>query len=209
MVSTNPVVSSFFARAFVPNLCNLIQSFSSQPLLLCQWPPNPATWMTRHLEPTSRTRATLPHYQEAKRTLKGMDALGSAPSHSPSWSLAKKPLPSHPNTRFCLGIHVTLTNETGAAPPPCHTWMAPMVEDMLCHGRTGCTKAIVMGPGLAVLFYGRWSLGEDLSLGKVRDATFTLTGVGIWVGKPAYLVTDPLTMQEANEQLPRPSQNAR
>ena len=44
--------------------------------------------------------------------------LGSSPSHLPSWSLARWPLPSHPNTRYCLGIHVTLTEETGAVPPP-------------------------------------------------------------------------------------------
>ena len=80
-----------------------------------------------------------------------MAVLGSAPFHLPSWSPARKPLPSCPNTRQCLGIHVTLTEETGAAPPPPHAWMVPMVEDMLCHGRTGLTKAIVMGPGRAVL----------------------------------------------------------
>ena len=40
---------------------------------------------------------------------------------------------------------MTLTKEMGATPPPPHAWMAPMVEDMLCHGRTGLTKAIVMG----------------------------------------------------------------
>ena len=123
-----------------------------------------------------------------------MGASGSAPFHSSSWSPARKPLPSHPNTRHCLGIHVTLTKETGAAPPPPSTWMAPVVEDMLCHGRTGLTKAVVMGPGWAVLFYGRWSLGEGLSLGKVRDTVFTLAGVGTWVGKLAYLAADPLTI---------------
>ena len=89
---------------------------------------------------------------------------------------------------------MTLTKETGAAPPPPHAWMSPLVENMLCHGRTGLTEAVVMGPGRAVLFYGRQSLGEGLSLGEVRDATFTLTGVGTWVGKPAYLAADPLTL---------------
>ena len=81
--------------------------------------------------------------------------LGSSPSHLPSWSPARRPLPSHPNTRYCLGIHVTLTEETGVVPPPSHTWTAPLVEDMLCYARTGLTKAVVMGPGRAVLFYGR------------------------------------------------------
>ena len=84
--------------------------------------------------------------------------------------------------------------ETGAAPPSPHVWMVPIVEDMLHHGRTGLTKVVVTGPGRAVLFYGRRSLGECLSLGEVRDADFMLTGAGTWVEKLAY-------------QLPRPSQN--
>ena len=73
---------------------------------------------------------------------------------------------------------MTLTEETGATPPPPHTWPAPMVEDMLCHGRTGLTEAVVTGLGWAVLFYGRWSLREGLSLGDARDTALTLTGVG-------------------------------
>ena len=125
-----------------------------------------------------------------------MGVLGSAPSHSPSWLLTRKLLPSHHDTQHCLGIHVTLIKETGAAPPPLHTWVAPVVEDMLCRGRTCLTKAIVTGPGWAVLFYGRQSLEEGLSLGEVRDATFTLTGAGTCVGKVAYLATDPLIIQE-------------
>ena len=72
--------------------------------------------------------------------------------------------------------------------------MVPLVQDMLCYGRTGLTKGMVMGLGRAVLFYGRWSLGEGLSLGKVRDAAFTLTEAGTWVGKPAYQAADPLTI---------------
>ena len=82
-------------------------------------------------------------------------ALGSSPSYLPSWSLARRPLPSHLNTRYCLGIHVTLTEETGAVPPLSHDWTAPLVEDILCYATTGLTKAMVMGPGRAVLFYGR------------------------------------------------------
>ena len=75
--------------------------------------------------------------------------------------------------------------------------MAPLVEDMLQHDRTDLTKAVVMGPGRAVLFYGRQSLGEGLSLGKGRDTTFILTGAGTWVGKLTHLAADPLTIQEA------------
>ena len=47
---------------------------------------------------------------------------------------------------------------------------------MLLYARTGLTKAVVTGPGRAVLFNGRHSLGEGLSLDESRDATFVLTG---------------------------------
>ena len=53
-----------------------------------------------------------------------------------------------------------------------------------------------MSLGRAVLFYGRWSLGEGLSLGKVRDTTLTLTSAGTSVGKLAHLAAKPLTIQE-------------
>ena len=81
-------------------------------------------------------------------------ALGSPPSHLPSWSPARGLPPNCPNTRYCLGIHVTLTIETGAVPPLSYTWTVPLVEDMLCYARTGLTKALVTGPGRAVLFMG-------------------------------------------------------
>ena len=55
----------------------------------------------------------------------------SSPSHLPLWSSAKRPLSSLPNTKYCLEIQVTLTEELGAIPPPSHSWMAPLVEDML------------------------------------------------------------------------------
>ena len=88
-----------------------------------------------------------------------------------------------------------LTEELGAIPPPLHSWMAPLVDDMLRDARTVLTKAAVTGPGRAVLFYGRHSVG-GLTANKARDATFLLTGAGTWVGKLAYLAADPMTIQE-------------
>ena len=84
----------------------------------------------------------------------------------------------------------------GAIPPPSHSWMAPLVDDMLHDARTGLTEAVVIGPGLAVLFYGRHSMGEGLMVDEARDATFLLTGAGTWVGKSAHLTADPMTIQE-------------
>ena len=124
------------------------------------------------------------------------EASGSSPSCLLIWSLARRPLSSCPNMRHCLEIHVTLTEELGAMPLPSYSWMAPLVEDVLCDVRTSLTEAVVTGPGRAVLFYGRHSLGEGLTTDNARDATFLLTGVGTWVGKPAYLPADPMTIQE-------------
>ena len=69
--------------------------------------------------------------------------------------------------------------------------MAPLMEDMLRDTRNGLTKAVVIGPGRAVLFYGRCSMGEGLTVDEARDATFLLTGAGMWAGKSAYLTTEP------------------
>ena len=57
--------------------------------------------------------------------------------------------------KYCLEIQVTLMEELEAIPPPSHPWMALLLEDMLHNARTGLTKAVVTGPGRAVLFYGR------------------------------------------------------
>ena len=125
-----------------------------------------------------------------------MEASDSSPSHFPSWSLARRPLSSCPNMKHCLEICVTLTEELGEVPPPSHSQMAPLMEDMLHDARTRLTKAVVIGPGRAVVFYGRCSMGEGLTADKARDATFLLTRAGTWVGKSAYLTTDPMTIQE-------------
>ena len=98
--------------------------------------------------------------------------------------------------KYCLEIHVTLTEELGAIPLPSHSWMAPLVEDMLRETRSGLTEAVVIGPGRAILFYGRCSLGEGLKVDEARDATFLLTEAGTWVGKSAYLTANPMTIPE-------------
>ena len=141
-----------------------------------------------------QTKGHTPMPSRGQKDPEEMGALGSAPSHLPSWSLARKVLPSCPNTRHCLGIHMTLTDRSCTSTTSCLD--STPSGGYASPWQTVLTKAIVMDPGRAVLFYGRWSLGEGLSLGEARDAAFTLTGAGTWVGKPPYLATDPLTIQE-------------
>ena len=113
-----------------------------------------------------------------------------------SWSPAQRLPCGHLNTKYCLEIQVTLTEELGAIPPPSHSWTAPLVEDILNEARTGLTKAVVTGPGRVVLFYGRLSMEEGLMADEARDVAFLLTEAGTWVGKLAYLTTNPMTIQE-------------
>ena len=64
------------------------------------------------------------------------------------------------NTKHCLEIQVTLTDELGDMPPPSHSWMALLVEDMLQEARAGLIEAVVTSPGRVILFYGRHSMGR-------------------------------------------------
>ena len=91
---------------------------------------------------------------QSAKDLQELEALGSSPSHLPSWSPARRLPSSHPNTKYCLEICMTLTEELGAVPPPSHSWMAHLMEDMLCDTRTRPTEAVVIGPGRAVLSMG-------------------------------------------------------
>ena len=116
-----------------------------------------------------------------------MKESGSSPSHLPSQSLMRRQTPDCPETRYCLEIQITSTKDGGTNPPPSHAWQVPVVEDMLWDGKSGLTEEVVTGPGWAVLFYGRQSLGEGLSLGEAWDATFTLSGAISWVCKQAQL----------------------
>ena len=130
------------------------------------------------------------------KDLQEPEALDSSPSLLLSWSPAWRPPSSCPNMKYCLEICVTLTEELGEVPPPSHSWTAPLIKDMLHDARTGFTEAVVTGPGRAVLFYGRYSMGEGLTTDKARGAVFLLTGAGTWVGKSAYLAADPMPFQE-------------
>ena len=161
-------------------------SMATKPSDLVNRMPGADLWMEGHVDMPS----------QCVKDLQESEALGSSPSCPLSCSPARRPLSSHPNIKHCLEIHVTLTEEFGVVPSPSHSWMAPLVEDMLHDIRTSLTKAMVTGPGRAVLFYGRCLMGEGLTTDEARDAAFLLTGAGMWVGKSAYLTAKFMTIQE-------------
>ena len=116
----------------------------------------------------------------------------SSPPNLPTWFPVQRPPMGHLNMNYCLSIQATLTNEMGDMPPPLHAWTVSVVEDMLRETRAGLTEAVIIGPGRAILFYGRHSMGEGLKVDEARDTAFLLTSAGTWVGKSAYLTANPM-----------------
>ena len=128
-----------------------------------------------------------------------MEEEDNSPHNSPMWSPVPRPPTGRLNMNYCLSIQATLTDKLGDVPPPPHAWMALVVEDMLQDTRTGLTEAVVIGPGKAILFYGRRSMGEGLKVDKARDAAFLITGSGTWVGNLTYLTANPMTLLEGRK----------
>ena len=73
--------------------------------------------------------------------LKGMEGEDSSPHNLPMWSPVQRPPTGHLNTNYCLSIQVTLTDELGDVPPPLHTQMTPVIEDMLPETRAGTHRS--------------------------------------------------------------------
>ena len=85
---------------------------------------------------------------QSAKDLQEPEALDSSPYCSLSWSPAQRLPSSHPNMKYCLEICVPLTEVLGAVLPPSHSWMAPLMENMLHEARTpGLTEAVVTIPG--------------------------------------------------------------
>ena len=109
-----------------------------------------------------------------------MEEEDSSPPHLPMWSPVQRLLLGHLNMKHCLEIQVTLTDELGDVPRPFHLWTPPLIEDMLWEARAGLTEAVVISPGRVIPFYERHLMGEGLRVDEARDATFFLTGAGMW-----------------------------
>ena len=132
-----------------------------------------------------------------------MEEDDNSPHDSPTWSPVPRLPTGHPSMNYCLSIKAILTDKLGDVLPPLHAWMVPVVEDMLRDIRARLTEAVVIGSGEAILFYGRRSMGEGLTVDEARDATFLITGDGTWVGKWVYLTANPIMLPEGKRAITR------
>ena len=78
------LVLNFLAWAFAPELNEPIWSFNSQPLFLCQWPPDQVTYMIRSLEVNIQTEDHTLMPSNGWNGPEDPEAFGSTPLYSPS-----------------------------------------------------------------------------------------------------------------------------
>ena len=100
---------------------------------------------------------------------------------------------------YCIHIRVILGEGRGDQPPPPHAWTGSLIADIFQEGLEGrITKAVVLDPGEAILFFGRWSLKEGLPHRKVRDVAFSMAGPVIWARRGAQVKMTVNTVQEVH-----------
>ena len=93
----------FLAWAFVPELSEHIQSFNSQPLFPCPMATRLSSLDDQKPGINIQTESHTLTPPSSQNGPKDLEAFGSAPSHSPSWSPARKPTPDWPETQYFFG----------------------------------------------------------------------------------------------------------
>ena len=64
--------------------------------------------------------------------------------------------PTHEDwMHYCIHIKVILREGRGDQPPPSHAWSGSLIVDLFQEGlEEWITKAVVLDPGKAILFFG-------------------------------------------------------
>ena len=86
----------------------------------------------------------------------------------------------------------------GDQPPPPHAWERGMIANLLEEAwLDDCiTKAMVLSPGEAILFFSRCYKNKGLPYCKARDVEFGLGGSFNWAVSSAQIEALMLTVQE-------------
>ena len=88
----------------------------------------------------------------------------------------------------------------GNQPPLSHAWGGCLITDILQEAwpEDQITKAIVLSPGEAILFFGRCSKNEGLPYHRARNVAFGLGGPFNWAGRSVQIEDLRKTMQEGH-----------
>ena len=103
-------------------------------------------------------------------------------------------------THYCVHVRVTLGEGRGNQPPPSHTWSGLLITNILQEAcpKDYITKAVVLAPGEAILFFGRHSCKEGLLFRNAKDVELGLRGPVNWAGRTAQVEATVNTIQEGH-----------
>ena len=104
----------------------------------------------------------------------------------------------HDQLHYCIHVRVTLGERRGNQPPTSHVWNGSLIADILQEvcPRDWITKAVVLAPGKAVLFFGRCLHREGLLYRNVQDIELGLSGPVSWTGRMMQVEATVNPMQE-------------
>ena len=109
-------------------------------------------------------------------------------------------LPPKGQRQCCIQIRVTLGDRGGDQPPPPHAWEGGFIPDILqgAWPDNDITRAMVLSPGEAILFFGKHSKNEGLPYCKARGIEFGLGGPFNWAGRSVQIEALRKTVQEGH-----------
>ena len=86
----------------------------------------------------------------------------------------------------------------GDQPPPSHAWGGCLITNILQEAwlEDWITKAVVLSPGEAILFFGRHSRNEGLPCHRARGIEFGLGSQFNWARRPAQIEASMKSVQE-------------
>ena len=85
-------------------------------------------------------------------------------------------------------------------PPPSHAWGGCLITNILHEAwlENWITKAMVLTPGEAILFFSRCSRNEGLPYCSARNVEFGLGGPSNWAGRPTQIEALRKSMQQGH-----------
>ena len=101
---------------------------------------------------------------------------------------------------YCIQVRVMLGNGRGDQPTLPHAWEGGLNTDILqeAWSEDCITKAVVLSPGAAILFFDRHTKNEGIPYCMARDVKFCLGGPFSWARRSVQIEASRKTMQEGH-----------
>ena len=90
-----------------------------------------------------------------------------------------------------------MVREPSRPPPPRPAWTVAIIKDMVSTDTPNIKDCVILGPGLAILFFGRHQEPrEGLYLHEAQELAEVMTKTTTWMGQPTHQMVFPITIAE-------------